>query len=53
MVKTAPGEDSKKLSPEVIESACTFQPLDEAFVEHGPTGNYMWMYIGIATGVQR
>ncbi|CAD7701847.1 unnamed protein product [Ostreobium quekettii] len=53
MVRTPPGEDPEKLSPEVIESICTFQPLDKDFVAKGPDGNYTWTYIGTTTGVHR
>ncbi|CAD7701846.1 unnamed protein product, partial [Ostreobium quekettii] len=54
MVRTPPGEkDPENLSPEVIESICTFQPLEEDFVKKGPEGSYTWTYIGTTTGVHR
>ncbi|CAD7705133.1 unnamed protein product, partial [Ostreobium quekettii] len=51
MVRTPPGEDPEVLSIEVIESVCTFQPLDEAFVKNGLAGDNVWTYIATTTGV--
>eukprot|EP00803_Ostreobium_quekettii_P003185 evm.model.scf_371.6 EVM.evm.TU.scf_371.6 scf_371:86204-95556(+) len=53
MIRTPPGADPGNLSLEVIETICTFQPMDELFAELGPAGNYTWAYVATITGVHR
>eukprot|EP00803_Ostreobium_quekettii_P003182 evm.model.scf_371.3 EVM.evm.TU.scf_371.3 scf_371:41370-43769(+) len=50
---TPPGTDPNNLSPNIIESVCTFKPLDASLVKAGEKGNTMWTYIGTTTGTFR
>jgi len=53
LVLTPPETDPSDLSPGVIESICTYLPLDETFVAKGPEGKFTWSYIGTTNGVVR
>lgn len=53
VVRTPKDTDPDNLSPEIIESICTFKPLDESFAEAGPKVNFTWTYVGSTTGVMR
>eukprot|EP00803_Ostreobium_quekettii_P009591 evm.model.scf_2457.1 EVM.evm.TU.scf_2457.1 scf_2457:378-12449(+) len=53
LVRTPPGSDPDDLTPDVLESLCTFKPLDESLVAAGKGGNFMWTYIGTTTGTMR
>ena len=53
MIRTARDTDPNDLSPEVIESICTYQPLDPSIVEAASKANFTWTYIGTTAGVMR